>query len=291
MILDNALDRIPGTQRRTGPTSCKVCCVSHDEQRPSLHLTERDGTLLFRCHAGCDQSSVADALRDLNVDFGTQQTIAPKPDAGYTSEQFVAWHDKCRAALLSGKGGGLDYLASRGITEDEAFAYGLGFGVRDCFQPFVGLAGRVTITIGTRGAEGRTINDDIGPKWKTMKGTSKLGWWAGESGPVVIVEGAFDAIAVARIGGTGVAVRGLTFSEQDLGRLKMRNPETIYLCPDADQRGDATKMLPWVEAAKRVTESVVLVRGNRDGDLGDLLTWSEFDFALGMSRAMEGAAL
>src|SRR5581483_5113837 len=39
-------------------------CPAHDDREPSLAITEtRDGTVLVRCHAGCDQRDVIAALR------------------------------------------------------------------------------------------------------------------------------------------------------------------------------------------------------------------------------------
>ncbi|MBI4515348.1 MAG: hypothetical protein HY699_05975, partial [Deltaproteobacteria bacterium] len=40
-----------------------VRCPAHDDRTPSLSVTERDGRLLVRCHAGCNQSVVIEALR------------------------------------------------------------------------------------------------------------------------------------------------------------------------------------------------------------------------------------
>jgi putative DNA primase/helicase len=38
-------------------------CPAHDDRKPSLSLTERDGRILVCCHAGCSQSAVIAALR------------------------------------------------------------------------------------------------------------------------------------------------------------------------------------------------------------------------------------
>jgi hypothetical protein len=43
----------------SGPTHCPA----HDDAHPSLTLAERDGRLLWRCHAGCSQDAVMAALR------------------------------------------------------------------------------------------------------------------------------------------------------------------------------------------------------------------------------------
>jgi putative DNA primase/helicase len=38
-------------------------CPAHDDHNPSLSLAERDGLVLVKCHAGCDQDAVVSALR------------------------------------------------------------------------------------------------------------------------------------------------------------------------------------------------------------------------------------
>lgn len=44
-----------------------IPCPAHDDRTPSCSLTERDGRLLVRCHAGCSQAAVIAALRQLGL--------------------------------------------------------------------------------------------------------------------------------------------------------------------------------------------------------------------------------
>src|SRR4051794_6933184 len=40
-------------------------CPSHDDRNPSLSITDgKDGRVLFKCHAGCTQQEVLQALRE-----------------------------------------------------------------------------------------------------------------------------------------------------------------------------------------------------------------------------------
>src|SRR5262245_5352593 len=41
-----------------------ACCPAHQDRDPSLAITDaKDGSVLVRCHAGCDQRDVIEALR------------------------------------------------------------------------------------------------------------------------------------------------------------------------------------------------------------------------------------
>jgi len=56
------LARALGSARWTG-RSWRTRCPSHDDRRPSLDVTEKDGHTLFICRSGCTQAEVIDALR------------------------------------------------------------------------------------------------------------------------------------------------------------------------------------------------------------------------------------
>ena len=38
-------------------------CPAHDDRNPSLSLTEKNGSVLFKFHAGCPQEAVMEASR------------------------------------------------------------------------------------------------------------------------------------------------------------------------------------------------------------------------------------
>jgi putative DNA primase/helicase len=44
-----------------------ACCPAHEDDNPSLSITERDGKPLVHCHAGCAQDVVIGALKALNL--------------------------------------------------------------------------------------------------------------------------------------------------------------------------------------------------------------------------------
>jgi hypothetical protein len=52
--------------KRNGERHVLACCPAHDDTNPSLSLTEKaDGTLLWKCFAGCSQEAVREALERL----------------------------------------------------------------------------------------------------------------------------------------------------------------------------------------------------------------------------------
>jgi DNA primase len=48
-----------GRRRGSGWTAR---CPAHDDNNPSLSISERSGKILVHCFAGCDQEDVIDAL-------------------------------------------------------------------------------------------------------------------------------------------------------------------------------------------------------------------------------------
>ena len=42
----------------------RACCPAHDDKNPSLSIGQGDKGVVFKCHAGCSQGEVIDALRD-----------------------------------------------------------------------------------------------------------------------------------------------------------------------------------------------------------------------------------
>jgi putative DNA primase/helicase len=47
-----------------------ACCPAHDDTNPSLNVTQKNGRVLFYCHAGCSQHEVLSALGSLRLHIG-----------------------------------------------------------------------------------------------------------------------------------------------------------------------------------------------------------------------------
>lgn len=64
--------------RWSGKDSFTALCVAHDDRKPSMSVTERDGKILVHCHSGCPQDAVLDAL-GMTKRRDTTFTPRPKP--------------------------------------------------------------------------------------------------------------------------------------------------------------------------------------------------------------------
>jgi putative DNA primase/helicase len=60
-------------------------CPSHDDRNPSLSITEaKDGRVLFKCHAGCTQDDVLEALRELGLRPTPEEREATQKNITYS---------------------------------------------------------------------------------------------------------------------------------------------------------------------------------------------------------------
>jgi hypothetical protein len=102
-------------------------CPAHDDRAPSLSIADaRDGKVLVRCHAGCDQRDVIAALRARGIwDANERPPIGSprKPDYALPNESDGFAIKRTEAALAiwrgsqSAEGTPVEtYLRSRGLT-------------------------------------------------------------------------------------------------------------------------------------------------------------------------------
>jgi hypothetical protein len=52
-------------------------CPAHNDRNPSLAIDDKDGALLVKCFAGCEQGAVVDALKARNLWPGNADTLPP----------------------------------------------------------------------------------------------------------------------------------------------------------------------------------------------------------------------
>ena len=104
-----------------------ACCPAHDDRVPSLSIcTDKDGKVLVRCHAGCDQAQVISVLRSRGLwerrerhsirrraYKATQRKDAPpdRSDMDRTEYALRIWHAGVPASSTLAE----TYLQSRGL--------------------------------------------------------------------------------------------------------------------------------------------------------------------------------
>ncbi len=66
LVAEQIAHALPGCRKVSG-SSWRACCPAHDDESPSLNITERNGKVLLKCWSGCGQSEVIDALRRLHL--------------------------------------------------------------------------------------------------------------------------------------------------------------------------------------------------------------------------------
>src|SRR5690349_23883877 len=76
-----------GKARRQGK-DWQCLCPGHNDHNPSLSLTTKNGRLLVKCRAGCDQTTVISALHRLGLwpdkaDGNAQPRPKPREVAAY----------------------------------------------------------------------------------------------------------------------------------------------------------------------------------------------------------------
>jgi len=70
-----------GKEKRNGDGSWNTRCPAHNDDGPSLSVSEKNGKILVRCHAGCTQEAVINALRDRGLWPKITKTWTAKPHA------------------------------------------------------------------------------------------------------------------------------------------------------------------------------------------------------------------
>jgi putative DNA primase/helicase len=87
MRLAEFIQRFPTGFHRGGNGSYKALCPAHVDKIPSLSISEKDGKILLRCHAGCETPAIVAALglrmSDLFADTTTDGNPARRIAATY----------------------------------------------------------------------------------------------------------------------------------------------------------------------------------------------------------------
>lgn len=231
-----------------------ACCPAHGDKRPSLSLSDGDGRLLARCHAGCDFAAILDALKGLGLIEGASNYTPPSREDWERIRQAEEEHAakrEARALACWREAKAIDhtiaetYLRQRGITCDLPDT--LRF-QPDCWHPTgVHLPAMVAIVEGTpRMAVHRTyLREDgmgkakIDPA-KAMLGSVKGGAvrLARASGALVICEGIETGLSLASGLLSKPATVWAALSTSGVKRLHLpETPGRLTVATDGDEPG------------------------------------------------------
>lgn len=89
MIAERIAKSLSKGHKRLG--GWQACCSAHVDSNPSLSLTDRDGKVLVKCHAGCSQDDVVTALRALG--------LWPEPKRRFQVDHEFNYTDECGQLL------------------------------------------------------------------------------------------------------------------------------------------------------------------------------------------------
>lgn len=240
-------------------------CVFCGNEKWNLELSAEKGVYhCWACRAGGRLDALLTQLTGKSYQLQVQardkkKAVAPPPGA-------VDFLTKPVAEIPSA----LHYLARRHVTMDVATAYGL----RVCTQVGHLLEGRLVIpvrdfwTSEMLGWIGRTYTGGH-PKYLSSIGRKVVFGWRQRSKeePVVLVEGAFDGIAVHRAGYHAAVLGGTGGS--GVVELVARLPEgaLVVIMLDGDAVTQATRLYWQAKQVHEKVEWVVLPVGTDPADL------------------------
>lgn len=271
--LDRVLEALDAADCRPRPAGngWQALCPAHDDRNPSLAIHQGDSGALVRCHAGCETTDVAGALRMELRDLFDEAATPPAPTAKPTTKALPSQE------ALAHWTAGLDTTPSRELVTRRGWSVGA---IRELG---VGWDGdRFTIPI--RDDAGELLNvvryrPDAKPKSLALTGRPRGLFPAPETlngSPVVfVVEGEPDALAAASIGLVAVAIPGANaWRSQWARRFAGRH---VVIVPDCDHPGRdlaarAARDLTTHAASVRLLDLGPLQPNDQDGyDLGDFI--------------------
>lgn len=222
----------PRCECQSERATAKVHCPSHADKHPSFSVTERDGRVLVRCHAGCEQSAVIAALRERVIwpDGGRGRSYPRRAPArlhtpsasGCTVAQYAAAKNLPEAFLRSPEIGLSD------ITYQGAPAVRI---------PYFNRTGEETVSVQFR----VSLDSDPRFKWKTG---NRAALYGSERIPkatarIALVEGPSDCHTLWFADEPAIGVPSASLSEELLSALAdlLAKVKLIYLVREPGDAG------------------------------------------------------
>ncbi len=195
-----------------------ACCPAHDDRTPSLSVSDGNGRVLVKCHAGCSQDAVLDAIEALGI-----QMRRPKQEADILHPLLDI------ESLAAAKGLTLETLKANRVG--NAASGGVSFEYTDSDGEVVGAKYRKYLGGGA----------DRGFSW--MKGSRPClyGLWRlahdfANDGRVILCEGETDALTLWQHGYTALALPGASMWRDEWAPLIPEGAK-VYVILEPDQGG------------------------------------------------------
>jgi putative DNA primase/helicase len=201
-------------RERLGAKGSSARCPAHEDKQASLSIGEKDGKVLLKCHAGCSQAAVIEALQALE--------IWPKSDAGGLTVAALAQAKRLPEQLL----------------RDSGFADDKTKGGRPVVRMDYRDAGGDITCVRYRGA---VDTNGSGLKFWFRKGDKQqlFGLWRLKTTkPVTVVEGETDSIALWAAGLNAVGVPGADAWSDRRFAAHLAQCPVIYVHVEPDAGGE-----------------------------------------------------
>ncbi len=243
--------------RRSFVVRCPL--PDHEDRTPSCSMTERDGRWLVCCHGcgfsgdGVDLLAALDGMTTSEWLRIRAARVAPLPAPVRrrrpappafrplcTPAELVGWLDACHRALLDGadSAAARRYARQRGLTPEEVRGWRIGYAIPTRLPKLGRMQGRLVFPC-PGGVEARAV-DGAKPKYRSAnllvdrKLPFALDRVTPAAGPLVLVEGIFDALALHRAEVQAIALRGKPLADQAAQRLAYVGFTAGYISLDAD---------------------------------------------------------
>lgn len=223
-----------------------------------MDFTNKDDNRVFSFDKPIDLSDFDDKNTPENSDNEAADTQAKRQDI----RAFMDESEKNLAGSLMGK----QYLKRRGISEELAARFHIGF----CYHYKEGMnTAAIIIPTGPDSYTARSIDtDDSGRKVRKGKAGDRAGVFGSselDAQPPLcfIVEGELDALSIMEASGLPAVCTGGGTSKRELvEEIKRKNPATLFIIiPDNDRNPDGTpNKEKGLKAATDVYKAIMLAR-------------------------------
>ena len=159
-------------------------------------------------------------------------TTENAPETATERPDFTDYLNECHAHINDPAA--VEYLSFRGISQDTATAYKLGYDTRTGFL-IVPTSRYYYVARNTNPEAENRYNNPKGAKIELFNAQAI---YNEESRPVFIVEGAFDALSIIEAGGLATALNSTNNYKKVLDMVKKQaTKSTLILCLDTDDTG------------------------------------------------------